>query len=141
MKKLLVLLSISIILNAGIFTQKLSECFVNHTSSSDRILLAKWMFVVLSQYPELKNLSKVTPQVVDDYNKQVAGLFKRLLTKDCKKEASEVLKYEPGGMTKSFNMLGKIAAAEIMLNKNVLKAVKGYSKYIDMDKIIQQLKK
>ncbi|ACM92983.1 conserved hypothetical protein [Nautilia profundicola AmH] len=141
MKKMLLLISIVLCLNAGIFTQKLSECFIKNTSSNDRILLAKWMFVVLSQYPELKSLSNVTPKVVDSYNKKVAFLFKRLLTKDCKKEASLVLKYEPGGMSESFNILGKIAAGEIMLNKNVLNAVKGYTKYIDMEKIVKELTK
>ncbi|WP_456479766.1 hypothetical protein [Nautilia sp.] len=139
MKKILILLSILSILSAQTYTQKLSYCLIRKTSVNDRILLAKWMFVVLSQYPELKSLSNVTPKIIENYNKKIAALIERLLTKDCKKEASMVIKHEPDGLSKSFNVLGTIAAREIMLNPRVSDTLKGYTKYMNIPDLIRKL--
>jgi len=141
MRKIIIAALTVLFLNAGVYTQKLSQCLITHTNKQDRILLAKWMFVVLSQYPELKSLSKVTPDTIETYNKKIASLFERLLIKECKNEASAVLKHEPDGMRKSFNVLGNIAAKEIMLNPNVLQTVTGYTKYLDLNKLVKELRK
>ncbi len=139
MKKIIFILSIIVSLNAGVYTQNLSKCFIDSTTKQERILLAKWMFVIFSQYPGLKNLSKTTPQTVESYNKKVADLITNLITQKCKKEAKLVLMHEPQNISQSFEVLGRISVNEIINNPNVKKALFGYLPYMNIPKIILEL--
>jgi tRNA G37 N-methylase Trm5 len=130
MKKILLIITTMLTLYGGTYSRDLTYCLITNTTKKDRITLSKWIFSVLSQHPNLKPLSKVTPQIMDEYNKKIANIVKKLLYKDCKREAQLVLKYEPANLKKSFEVLGRIAIITIIKNPNVQKALIKYKAYL-----------
>ena len=98
---------------AGSYTDELSKCLIESTSSADRIDLVKWMFMAGALHPEVKTIASISEKQRDDANKNVAGLFMRLLTDTCKSATEKALKYEGASTIEtSFRILGQVAGQE-----------------------------
>lgn len=122
--------------NAGTYTNHLSECLVESTSTRDRIALVKWMFSAASLHPAVKPIALVSEQQLDEANKNAAHLFTKLLTDSCKQETQKALKFE-GNLTlqASFEVLGQIAGRELFSSPEVNAAMSGMEKYLDQEKL------
>ncbi len=71
------------------YTDDLSKCLVQSTTSDDRALLVKWMFSAASAHPAVKTISAVTPEQTEDINRQTGQLFTNLLADACMQKTKQ----------------------------------------------------
>jgi len=118
-------------------SEALSQCFADNTTGKDRKDLARWVFVAMSVHPEIRDISNVTPKVIDDASKVVGALFTRLLTQSCQKEVRAAM--QSGGssapLQEAGRVLGELAMKELMADRNVAASFSVLNKYVDMDKL------
>lgn len=125
----------------GVYTNALTKCIVQSTSDADKRLVVTWVFAVIALHPDVQNMMTVSPEERDDANKRIANLFETLLTKTCRTEATEAIKYEGNeAIGKSFEVLGQIAMRELLTNPQVNAGLAGFAKYIDTQRIEEVLK-
>ncbi len=95
---------------AGYYADQLSQCLVKNTNEEDRKNLAKWVFSVIAQHPDIKEFISITPEQQKVIEKTAIDLFEQLVTQDCKNEFISVIKYETKqGILISFNALGEVS--------------------------------
>lgn len=121
---------------AGPYTDQLSRCLVESTSTRDRTALVRWMFSAAAVHPAVKSIASVSKEQLDEANKSMAELMMRLLTDSCRKETKKALKYE-GDVTlgASFNVLGQVAGRELFSSPEVVAGISGLEKYFDKEKL------
>lgn len=125
---------------AGPYTDDLSKCIVESTTTEDRTELVKWMFTAMSLHPAVKQVASVSTEQIDEANKQIAALVVKLLTKTCNKQARAAIKYEGQiAIQSSFEILGQVAAKELFANKDVAAGLVGLGKNIDKKKLDDSL--
>lgn len=138
---LLSLVSIPSISIAGPYGDTLSKCLVSSTTAQDKTDLVTWIFVMMSQHPEVKSLSKVTVDQLENSNKKTGLIFQRLLTQSCISETKDAIRYEGSdALGQSFNLLGQVAAREIFSAPSVAAGMAGFIKYIDKKTLDTALK-
>jgi hypothetical protein len=121
---------------AGVYTDDLSRCLVEKTSTADKTALVQWIFVAMAQHPSVSSLTKITSDDVDRHNKAAGALFMRLLTESCVDASKKAVKYEGGAALQvSFQVLGQAAAGELFAHPDVTKVMSGLEKYLDKDKL------
>ncbi len=126
--------------NAGVYSDDLSRCLVESSTSSDKLILVKWMFTSISLHPAVKSIAPVSAKQVDDSNRRMAELVVKLVTKTCKDETIKAMKYEGEmALQSSFTVLGQVAAKELFNNPDVATALAGLDKYMDADEIRKAL--
>ncbi len=125
---------------AGIYTDDLSRCLVESSTASDKIALVKWMFAVLSLHPAVKSMASIPAEELENANKETAGVFVKLLAETCKDQTIKAVKYEGGAAIQaSFNVLGQVAAKELLSHSDVASGMSGLVKYIDEEKLKKAL--
>jgi hypothetical protein len=130
----------SSIVSAGVYTDDLSRCLVESSTSSDKIVLVKWMFTSMSLHPAVKSMASVSAKQLDNSNKETADLFVKLLTKTCKDQTVKAIKYEGEvAIHSSFNVFGQVAAKELFSNPDVAAGMSGLEKHLDGNKIKEAL--
>lgn len=121
---------------AGVYTDDLSKCLVEATTTGDRTALVKWMFTAASAHPAITSLSTVTSEDRDAANQVIGALFMKLMTESCREKTQKALKYEgPATLQLSFQVLGQVAGAELFSNPEVAKGMAGLEKFIDSKKL------
>ena len=121
---------------AGLYTDDLSRCLVESTTTEDKISLVKWMFTAASLHPAVSSISSVSEAQLDDANKATAELFVKLLTETCREKAQKAVKYEGQVALRSgFEVLGKVAAGELFASPEVSAGMAGLAKHIDSKKL------
>jgi len=115
-------------------------CIANSTTGKDRVELAKWVFVLMAEHPQLQQLSTATPEQQVAGNQKVAQLVTRLITKDCLDETRAAMKVDPAALQKSFQSLGVLAMQEIMSNPAVAASMGSFAQYLDAAAITSALK-
>jgi hypothetical protein len=122
--------------SAGVYTDELSKCLVESTTTEDRTALVHWLFAAASVHPAISSLSTVKPADMDAANQTIGALFMRLLTDSCKEQAQKALRFEgPATIQLSFTVLGQVAGAELFSNPLVAKEMSGIEKFIDPAKL------
>jgi hypothetical protein len=116
--------------NAG---DDLGACMTSSTTGRDRIHLAQWAFAVMTLHPQLKQMSNTTDEQRDRAGQQMGALFTRLLTKDCKLEASAAIKEDQTTFERSFQTMGMAAMQEIYSNRDVANGMAQFPKYLDKE--------
>ncbi len=130
------LLLLSANAHAGVYSNDLSRCLVESSTSEDKLTLVKWMFTAMSLHPAVKSIASVSPEQVDKANHDVANLFVKLITRTCKNETMKAMKYEGDVALKtSFNLFGQVAAKELFSNPQVAAGMAGLVKYLDAKEI------
>ena len=131
---LLFLLSINV--HAGLYTDDLSRCLVESTTTEDKLSLVRWMFAAATLHPAVKSLAAISDKQRDEANKRVGELFIKLVTESCRDKAQKAVSYE-GGMAiqGSFQILGQVAARELFASPEVSAGMAGLDKYIDKKKL------
>jgi hypothetical protein len=112
----------------------LNQCVSMHTTGADRILTARWLFVMMAASPQISDLSAVTAERKKDLDQGFARLFTRLVTKDC---AGEVRPLAAANLQDAFEEVGKAlgetAMNELVHGKEVDKAMGAYTDFISED--------
>ena len=121
---------------AGPFGDDMAKCLVRSTSSKDNILLGRWLVRVYGEHSESKGLIYISDYDKKSIDRDVGKLFTRLLTQDCEFEAKKAYKYEGlSVMSNAFEVLGKVAGKELLEDRNVSKALKKFTEYVDYEKL------
>lgn len=122
--------------SAGVYTDDLSKCLIESTSTEDRTALVKWIFIAASVHPAISSLSTATTADIDSANQVTGALFMRLLTESCRLQTQKALRFEgPATIQLSFTVLGQVAGAELFSNPAVTKGMADLAKYIDSRKL------
>lgn len=125
---------------AGPYGDDLGKCLVNSTTSTDKRALVKWMFATAALHPDFKLITAVSTQQYDALNKAVGTLFDRLLTKTCRQQAQQAVKFEGDStIESSFQILGQAAARELFAYPSVAAGMADMTKQADSRKGIPVL--
>ena len=125
---------------AGPYGDDLGKCLVNSTTSTDKRALVKWMFATAALHPEVKPIAAVSTQQRDAFNKTIGTLFDRLLTKTCRQQAQQAVKFEgESTIESSFRILGQVAARELFAYPSVAVGMADMTKHVDSRKDIPVL--
>ncbi|MGB0721641.1 MAG: hypothetical protein ACPGU7_04515 [Gammaproteobacteria bacterium] len=118
----------------GLYSDDLSRCLVESSTSSDKVKLIKWMFTSMALHPDVEYLANVTEAQRDEANKAAADLFVTLMTETCLDEARKAIKYE--GMLaikQGFEVFGQVAGKELFSNPSVARGLSGLEKHLDSE--------
>ncbi|ACB76883.1 hypothetical protein [Opitutus terrae] len=125
---------------AGPYSDALGKKLVSSTTSEEKALFVRWMFVAMALHPDLKDMSSITPAQREEVNRAVAKLIMRMLTETCAVEAKEAVKYEGASAIESaFNLFGQIAARELFTNPEVGAGMAELQKYFDSKAVEEAL--
>lgn len=124
----------------GVYTDTLTKCIVRSTTDTDKRLVVTWVFSIIALHPDVQNMMMVSVDDREEANKKIANLFETLLTKTCRTEAVEAVKYEGNAaIGKSFEVLGQIAMRELLTDPQVNAGLSGFVKYIDLPRVEEVL--
>lgn len=100
--------------SAGEHGDKLSACMQATLTADDRRMLTQWIFGALAAHPAVAHMSAVTEAQRKESDAAMARMFERLLTKDCRSEAVNVLRLEgTESFGNAFTALGEMAGRQI----------------------------
>lgn len=121
---------------AGEHATALGACLGDHTSGKDRKDLARWIYVAMSEHPEMGQLSQLPAATKEDTYKGAGALFTRLIADSCAAQARAALKQEGVvAFQVAFESLGRLAMQELMADPNVNTAISGIARYADRKKL------
>lgn len=127
-------------LYAGIYTDDLSRCLVEKSTTEDKLALVKWMFTAMSLHPAVQNIATVSSKQRDVADKAMADLMVNLLSVECLEQSKKAIKYEgETAIQSSFKILGEIAAKELFANPEVAKGLSSLDQYIDSETLNARL--
>ncbi len=128
----IIFLLISFNINAGPYQDRYTSCILENTSERDRIILVKWLFVLLSEHPSLKNDFPTTEDDKKSNDMAVADYISYVLGVKCLNETIDVLEYEgEEAFLKGFELLGEVAFMELADHEDVSSSFERYIQYID----------
>ena len=137
MKKILILFflfsfGVSSFSYSGPFSDEFSRCIVTKTTSQEKTDLVKWIYVIISFHPQLKEMSGITSDDVEMANIRVADYMTNVFAYKCKDEMMDAIEYEgEESAMEAFKLLGEIAMMEIMSEQNVSYASELFIQYLD----------
>lgn len=125
---------------AGVHTDELSKCLVDNSTPSDKILLMKWLFASISLHPDIKPMASVSQEDIDGLNKELAELFVKLLTKNCKEQTKKAIVNEGEiSIAASFNAFSQIAAKELFSHPAVMAGMARMANTVELNKLEELL--
>jgi hypothetical protein len=125
---------------AGPYTDDLARCLVKSTTDGDKNSLVKWMFAMAALHPAVESIATVSAVERKELTKYTAVTFEKLLTKSCRSEVQQAVKYEgPSTIGSSFQILGQVATRELFSHPNVVKSMGEFANYMDNNKLQEVL--
>jgi hypothetical protein len=122
--------------HAGLYGDDLAKCLVERTSDADKILLAQWIYTVISVHPSVASLGKISDADREAVAERAGKVFETLLTDSCGEPAAKAIKYEgTGALGNGFKVLGEIAMTTLLGNPRVSAESENFVKYVDQAKI------
>ena len=119
-------------INAGVYQDRYTSCILDNTSERDKVILIKWLFVLLADHPSLKNDFPVTAEDRVSNDRAVADYITYIVGEKCLNESQDVLSYEgEEAFLKAFELLGEVAFMELAENEDVASGFERYIQYID----------
>ena len=114
-----------------VYTVKLRDCFTAQTTGADRTTFARWFVAILASAPKVQGVATVEPGVKDRLDQQVAGIFTRIITKDCADEARPLWKARSSAAFRvAGEALGRLAMQEVTADPEGAKIFAGYASHI-----------
>tara|TARA_B100001146_G_C15900458_1_gene314278 strand:- start:60 stop:413 length:354 start_codon:yes stop_codon:yes gene_type:complete len=108
------------------------SCIIDSTSDRDKVILIRWMFVLLAEHPSLKKDFPITESKKIDADKAVADYMSYLIGQSCLVETKNVLDYEgEDAFLKAFEYLGEVAMTLLIEHEDVIRSFERYIQYID----------
>ncbi len=121
---------------AGPKADALAACLGDNTTGKDRKDLARWIFIAMAAHPEIKDLSRLTPEMRTEADQGMAHIVTTLLAERCPTQAREAVQQEgSAGMMSAFKVLGELAMKELMTNAEVMQSLGAYERYLDRAKL------
>lgn len=121
---------------AGPAQEALSACLAAKTTAADHVILADWVFSVISLHPSVASMSSITEAQRDDLNKKTGALYTRLLATDCGTELKAAVEKEgTDSVGAAFSSLGETAMQDLMSDPKVQAGSNAVTAYIDEAKI------
>ncbi len=137
---LMALLGISVVAQAGTYSDDLSRCLVESSTPQDKSLLVKWMFTSMALHPDIASMANVTQAQRDTANKDAAEMFSRLMTVTCLEQSKKAIQFEgAAAIEQGFNAFGQVAGRELFAHPNVGQALSALQDHIDMKKLNSKL--
>ncbi len=125
----------------GMYTESLTRCIVESTTDDDKRSVVTWIFSIIALHPDVQGMMLVSDAEREDANKRIANLLETLLTKTCRAQAVDAIKYEgDAALGKSFETLGQIAMTELLNHPNVNAGLSGFTKYVDVQSVEKALR-
>lgn len=115
------------------------ECLRARTSRADRDVLVRWVFTAVAQSAAVRDMVKVDEGRRVQASQQAGQLITRLVTRDCRVEAMDRMKRDPGALQNSFTALGRVALMDLAQDPNVVGTLAGVLQYTDMGSITMML--
>jgi len=124
--------------SAGPQAEALGQCFVSSTTAAEKETISRWLFVVLEQQPEVRDLASIREATKVETDRAMAKLVERMVTAACRVPAQQTLLQEgQAGLSQSLEIFGQAAARKIFAEPSVVSAANGFTRYIDMARIVQ----
>lgn len=115
-------------------TDNLSVCLADSTTGKERKELARWVFMAIAAHPEIKDISRVTPEVRGAANKSMAALVTKLMTETCASQTRLAHKEGGNAIKNAFEVLGKLAMQELMSDAGVSQSTQEFTRHLDAKK-------
>jgi len=117
---------------AGPATDTLGTCLITAAGRADPSVLSQWMYVAMGTNPALKGLSSVTDDQRQAINTKAAALFQTTMLTDCRPQALAALRADgPSAVEKSFQLLGAVAARQLVNDAATLSSLQGVARGFD----------
>ncbi len=125
---------------AGPAQDALTTCLTTKTTAEDHVVLADWVFSIISLHPSVASMASITDAQREDINKKTGALYTRLLTTDCGPELKVAVKTEgTNSVEAAFSSLGAIAMQDLMSDPKVQAGATGLGQYVDQAKITAEM--
>jgi hypothetical protein len=122
--------------SANPLVETTQRCLADNTTGKDRKQLARWVFLSMSAHPELRDISALRANAVDESSRYVGALFTRLIADNCANEIGAMVKQGgPQSIELAFSFLGQVAVRELMTDAGVAKTLSAFERYVDPTKI------
>ena len=126
--------------SAGVYGDSLGKCLVSTSTDDEKQKLVEWIFSAIALNPSVSSYVNIPPEKRTQIDKDMAGLFEKLLGETCKSEAAEALKYEgSASWGTAFQLLGQVAGQQIFSAPEVSKGAEGFMKYMDTEALQKKL--
>lgn len=111
---------------------ELSQCFTMKSTGEDRLIMARWLIGAMASAPQVADVAKVDPAKKDQTDRQLAGIFTRLMTVDCASQARPLFHARSDmGFRAAGETLGRLAMQDLMGDPKAAAAmVGGYVSYL-----------
>lgn len=121
---------------AGIYGDELAKCLVERTTDGDKILLAQWIFTVISVHPSAASIADIHDADRERVARQAGKVFETLLAESCSGQTVKAVKYEGSdAIGGSFKVLGEIAMTTLLADPKVAAESQNFIKYVDEAKL------
>ncbi|RYZ72022.1 MAG: hypothetical protein EOP91_09275 [Lysobacteraceae bacterium] len=118
----------------------LTTCLLGSTTEGDRRTLVKWIFLVMSRYPDVAPMMTVQDDERQRINRQAGGIFERLMVDNCGSELKLALrKSGTDAISKSFEVLGETAMGALLEDPDVNAASASLMAEVDMGRLARTL--
>lgn len=118
----------------------LTTCLLGSTTEEDRRTLVKWIFLVMSRYPDVAPMMTVQDDERQRINRQAGGIFERLMVDNCGSELKLALrKSGTDAISKSFEVLGETAMGALLQDPAVNAASASLMSEVDLGRLARTL--
>ena len=126
--------------NAGTYTDDLSRCLVESSTSADKAVLVKWMFTSIALHPDVAAMANVSAEQRKASDKATAEMIVRLMSVTCQEQAKKAIKYEgSSAIEQGFQVFGQVAGKELFADPNVAQALGALEQHVDAKKLAKAL--
>ena len=118
----------------------LTTCLLGSTTEEDRRTLVKWIFLVMSRYPDVAPMMTVQYDERQRINRQAGGIFERLMVDNCGSELKLALrKSGTDAISKSFEVLGETVMGALLQDPAVNAASASLMSEVDLGRLARTL--
>lgn len=122
--------------NAGVYSTELSKCLIKYTSRQDRVAVARWVFMAMSQYPSVTSFANVRPGDIELVNQEAGAILTKVLSGPCADPTRKALKNEGQlAVQNAYGELGQQGVSDMFMDPNVYRVLSGLEKYTDKSKL------
>ncbi len=121
---------------AGPDTERLGACLVEATTAAEKRGLVRWLFAMAALHPGVQDGSTLTDEQRTALSRDTARLIERLLTEACFAQARAAIEREgEAAIRSSFEMLGAVAAQELLSHPRVSAGLAEVGTFLDEEKL------
>ncbi len=121
--------------------ENLERCLLQSATQEDKNVLARYIYAGMSKHPLVKNLSDISPDELDNINKDTAQVLETLLIEKCKNETKTVFESKnEEALVQAMEKLGESAGLELVSHPDVENSFTDIDKYFDYNKWVDMFR-